>query len=86
MSEFTRRLAVVVISIAVVLPWAVTVAAAADESPSIVIAQADETVDIEPVGAEADPEEDGTDRPWWRLALIVPLAALVGAGAVQPEV
>lgn len=67
---------------------ALLVASAISLSPAVVSAQAPQpaeapTETLAPdVVDETAVEDDGDGRPWWRLAIFVPLSALLGAGVV----
>jgi hypothetical protein len=51
--------------------------------PPPVAVERDDNEEDETSFAVGDIDDDGgTPRPWWRLAILAPLAALVGAGAV----
>lgn len=63
-------------------------ASAISLAPDVAVAQAPSPAEapvetLSPaVVDEGEAEDDGDARPWWRLAIFVPVSALLGAGVV----
>jgi hypothetical protein len=64
--------------------FAIAVLAASLSSTPIALgAQAEPLPSEAPASVFSDAEEDAPEgRPWWRLVILIPAAALVGAGTV----